>query len=250
MTGTHGNDVILSTDHITMAVSSASIKKVLLNAFPHFSIAVAALVISAQLALIGLVLISPASLGLLERIYSHGTFNETVHLNAGQSIGLGIATIIIILEGVLIGLWTSYLELRMSVFSAYVIKPSTESETDLSPSTTRPLVQQDPVNYSTFLQSQYGHVPSSFRLRTFFSLDSDLKYLVKKRVAHYIAEILFEVVQFLVKWTLALVVIRGNWLSVGVTIAGGIGYPIIQFWQSLLAAEGMKTIKPSIHPAR
>ncbi len=242
--------MILPTDHIIMAASSASIKKLLLNLFPHFSIAVAALIISAQLAVIGLVLVSPTSLGLFEKIYSRDTFNETVLLNAGQSIGLGIATILIVLEGVLFGLWTSYLELRVSVFSAYLyIKPSMESEpeTDLSPSTTRPLVQQqDPVNYSTFLQS---HVPPSFRLSTFFSLDSYLKDLVKKRIAHYIADISFDVVQFLMKWTLALLVIRGNWVSVGVTIAGGIGYPIIQFWRSLLTIEGMKTIKPSV-PAR
>ncbi len=233
-----------------MAVSCSSIKSLLTSAFPHFSIIIAFLIIVGQLTIIGLVLISPKSLGIFETIYAHGSLNDSVPvlLNSQQATSLGIATIVIICEGVLFGFVSSYQHLRKSVFAAYHLHPAAETETDISPSTKSPLVQ-DGVDYSTFLDKQSRHVsiPSGFSLRAYFRLRSDVKTIVKKQLALYIAEIAFEVVQFLTKWILVLLVIRANWVSVGVTIVGGIYYPVVQFWKSLLATEQMKTIKPSVH---
>lgn len=233
-----------------MAAPFASFKNMFLIAFPHFSIIVALLIIIGQLTIVGLILISPASLGLFETIYSHGTgtFNETVLLNTQQSISLGIATIVIIVEGVVFGIVLSYQQFRKSVFAAHHLQPVAVPETDISPSTRSPLVQEsDSVDYNT-LQSEHVSIPSSFSARAYFKLHPNKKTLVIKQITLYIAEIAFEVVQFLMKWTLVLLVIRGNWVSVGVTIAGGIYHPIVQFWKSFLAAERMKMINPPVRP--
>ena len=234
-----------------MAVSCDSIKKALVASFPHISIAVAAVILIGQVVIIGLVLISPTSLGLFERIYSHdGTFNETV-LSTEQSISLGVATLIIIVEGFVFGLLTSIHEFKMSVFAAYNLVPAKHEDSETSPSTQHPLVQHDSLGprYSTFIADRYiVRPPSSFKPLVYFQLSPQLKSLVRRQLAHYIAEIAFELVEFLTKWTLALLVIRGNWVSVGVTIAGGIGYPLIQFWKSYLHTGRLVPIQPASHP--
>lgn len=238
-----------------MAVSCDSIKKALIASFPHFSIAVAAVILIGQIVIIGLVLISPTSLGLFETIYSHDALDinqtVTVFLSSKQSICLGVATLVIVVEGFIFGLLTSIHEFKMSVFAAYNIVPAKHEDSETTPSTKHPLVQHDSLapRYSTFIADRYiVRPPSSFKPLVYFQLSPQLKSLVRRQLAHYIAEIAFELVEFLTKWTLALLVIRGNWVSVGVTIAGGIGYPLIQFWKSYLHTGRMVLIQPASHP--
>ena len=54
----------------------------------------------------------------------------------------------------------------------------------------------------------------------------------------YAARLVFDLASFLWKWTIAILVIGNNWVSVGVTIAGGVVYPIVMFWQKSLASKG------------
>lgn len=219
-----------------MVASCASIQK----SFPHLSIVVAILIILVQLIIICLLVVSPATLDVFEGIYSHRGFdlNETIYLSEVQRTSLGITTIIILLEGILFGILSVFREVKMSIIQAMIIKPAKSSP----PSDDHPLVQH------TLGVDQLIFVPSSIKVRTYFKLDPSQKALVRKQIAHYIAEIGFEVVKFLTKWILALLVIRGNWISVGVTIAAGIGYPILQFWSSVLKVQRFKLITKPIHP--
>ncbi len=224
-----------------MAKPFASVWTGLTSALPYFSIIVSLLAIVGQLAIIGLILISPTSLDLLEIIYSQGTFNGTVLLNSQQTTSLGIATLVIIIEGIFFGSLLTYQKIKKSVFAAYCIHPAA---TDTSHLTKSPSLQ-DSIDNNAFIDRQSG-IPSGFSVWTYFQLHSDSKTLVKKLVVLFFTDLAIEVVQFLTKWILALLVIRGNWVSVGVTIVAGVHYPFIQFWKSFLAAEEMKTIKPVV----
>lgn len=59
----------------------------------------------------------------------------------------------------------------------------------------------------------------------------------RQAILQYIAALIFEMAKFLWKWALAILVIRNNWISVGVTIVGGVFYPVVVVWQKCLSSQ-------------
>lgn len=205
--------------------------------FPHLSIAVGVIIVVVQLVIIALALGSPRVLDLFENVANPGS-NETITvvLSTEQRISLGIATFVIIIEAIVFGSIQSYREFKQAVNKASQKQPSGDEADGQSnvPTVGNPLIQEESSSsYSTFNQ-QSGN---------YFALHSVMKKSVQSQVAHYVAEVIFNVVDFLWKWTLALLVIRNNWLSVAVAIAGGIGFHVLEIWKSFLRTP-LLPIKP------
>ena len=228
-----------------MAVTCANFQKSFIALFPHFSILVGVIIIVGQLVVIALALGSPQSLGLFENVAHPGFSNETVVLNTEQRISLGVATFVIIVEAIVFGSIQSYREFRRAVNKASGIRPSQgnvneQEEADSNvPTLGNPLIQEDS---SSFYNSFNQQTP--LRQDSYIDLHPSMQKLVRSLVVRYVAEVAFEVVDFLWKWTLALLVIRNNWLSVAIAIVGGIGYHILAVWKGYLSTPMIPIIKP------
>lgn len=220
-----------------MATSSGKIEASLISTFPVISIIIGVIIVIVELVVIGLALISPQFLGLLEDMKTLES-NETVILSSGQRTGLGITTVLIIIEAIVFGCVQTYAEYKRTLSNLYLIQSGHQNHPDnvvsyesISPSSAKPLIQNKDGPHSKDFFTNQPYLTPVVHGVPLTDIDSTLRPVLRDQIAHYIAEIVFDVVDFLWKWTLAILVIRNNWTSVVIAIAGGLGYPVMKFWR-------------------
>ena len=212
-----------------------------LRSIPILSIIVGGTLLLLELVVIAIVLAGPNLFGLSQEFALLPKYRYT----------LGAATIVILIEAFVLGISdTGYtgrkLKKRQDMALNHYSKLRTigkklrdqrsgEPDSPHSPTGVLP-----PEQLFELMVDNFNIIHPS--LSSISSLEQDKKTAeqVAKRhtreaILQYIAALIFEIAKFLWKWALAILVIRNNWISVGVTITGGVFYPVVVVWQKCLS---------------
>ena len=213
-----------------------------LRSIPILSVIVGGTLLLLELVIIAIVLAGPNLFGLSQEFALLPKYRYT----------LGAATIVIVIEALVLGISdTGYtgrkLKKRQDTALNHFSKlrtigkklrdqRSSESDSPHSPTGVLP-----PEQLFELMVDNFNIIHPS--LSSISSLEQDKKTAeqaakrhTREAILQYIAALIFEMAKFLWKWALAILVIRNNWISVGVTIAGGVFYPVVVVWQKCLSS--------------
>ena len=219
-------------------------------AFPIVSLLVGAALLLAEVVIILLVLAFPEVVGI----------KDGTQLTGSQRAVLGAVSLVVMAEAFLVGTIDTGSERRraraiktqrkLAEKHLAILRKAIRSGEDATDDPDSPFLSPrelggllvDQLDLSQYLQAVTARAAAA-RLREvedvaateeeMLVLDSELNH----GTVQYAARLVFDLASFLWKWAIAILVIRNNWVSVGVTIAGGVVYPMVMFWQKFLVSK-------------
>ena len=219
--------------------------EVFLRSIPILSVIVGGTLLLLELVVIAIVLAGPNLFGLSEEFALLPKYRYT----------LGAATIVIVIEALILGISdTGYagrkLKKRQDTALNHFSKlravgkklrdqRSSDPDSPDSPTGVVPPEQLFGLMVDNFkiIHPTLSCISSSkWMEQDKETTEQAAKRHTRQAILQYIAALIFEMAKFLWKWALAILVIRNNWISVGVTIAGGVFYPVVVVWQKCLSS--------------